>query len=94
VGPGHPGHHRARLTSPHRFIRPFLGVGILGGYTTFSTASVDVEQLALDGRPVLAASYLLGTVLAALAAVAVGTISTRAVGLGWRRWRARHPAGR
>jgi fluoride exporter len=22
---------------PHRLVRPFLGVGLLGGYTTFST---------------------------------------------------------
>src|SRR4051794_36820236 len=38
------------LTSPHRLVRPFLGVGVLGGYTTFSTAMVDVQQLALAGR--------------------------------------------
>ena len=25
------------LTSAHRLVRPFVGVGVLGGYTTFST---------------------------------------------------------
>ena len=82
------------LTSPHRLIRPFLGVGVLGGYTTFSTASVEVDQLARHGRPALAVGYLVGTFLAALAAVALGTASTRAAGIGWMRWRARHTAGR
>ncbi|MEP6599861.1 MAG: CrcB family protein, partial [Actinomycetota bacterium] len=33
------------LTSPHRLARPFLGTGVLGGYTTFSTFSVDVVTL-------------------------------------------------
>jgi CrcB protein len=29
----------------HRLVRPFLGVGVLGGYTTFSTYTVDIERL-------------------------------------------------
>ena len=31
--------------SPHRYARPFLGVGVLGGYTTFSTFAVDAVRL-------------------------------------------------
>jgi CrcB protein len=65
------------LTSPHRLVRPFLGVGILGGYTTFSTAMVDVQQLALAGRGGLALGYLAVTVLAALAATFLGAMLTR-----------------
>jgi len=45
----------------HRLLRPFLGTGVLGGYTTFSTYTVDVQQL----------------VAAALAAVYVGIALTR-----------------
>ena len=65
------------LTSPHRLVRPFLGVGILGGYTTFSTAMVHVQQLALAGRGGLALGYLAVTVLAALAATFLGAMLTR-----------------
>jgi CrcB protein len=67
------------LTSPHRLVRPFLGVGILGGYTTFSTAMVDVQQLALAGRGGLALGYLAVTVVAALAATFLGAMLTRVV---------------
>src|SRR3954469_4854601 len=34
----------ARFWPHHRLIRPFFGVGMLGGYTTFSTSVVDVQQ--------------------------------------------------
>jgi CrcB protein len=76
------------LTSPHRLVRPFLGVGVLGGYTTFSTATVEVQQLALHGREALALGYLLGTVLAALVAATAGMIMARAMGGLWVRRRA------
>jgi fluoride exporter len=82
------------LTAAHRLVRPFLGVGVLGGYTTFSTATVEVQQLAQHGRAALALGYLLATVVAALVAVALGTAATRAVGTGWVRRRARRAAGR
>ena len=76
------------LTAPHRLVRPFLGVGVLGGYTTFSTATVEVQQLALNGRAGLALGYLLGTVLAALVAATAGMTMTRAIGAVWVRRRA------
>jgi CrcB protein len=60
------------LTSPHRLVRPFLGVGVLGGYTTFSTYSVDIQQMLAASRPGLALTYLVLTPLAALAAVWAG----------------------
>jgi len=73
------------LTSPHRLLRPFLGVGVLGGFTTFSTAMVDVLGLLRAGHPALALAYLLGTALAALAAVTVGAVAMRAVAAGYVR---------
>jgi CrcB protein len=75
------------LTSPHRLVRPFLGVGILGGYTTFSTAMVDVQQMALAGRGGLALGYLAATVVAALIAAFLGMTLARATAAGWLRWR-------
>jgi CrcB protein len=66
------------LTSPHRLVRPFLGVGVLGGYTTFSTAMVDVQQLALAGRTGVALGYLLATLAAAVLATFTGAALSRA----------------
>jgi CrcB protein len=82
------------LTSPHRLIRPFLGVGILGGYTTFSTAMADVHQLALAGREGLALGYLWATVGAALVATFLGVTLARMTAAAWvrrRRDREQHP---
>jgi CrcB protein len=75
----------AELTAPHRLVRPFLGVGVLGGFTTFSTAMVDVDQLFLADRPVLAGVYLVGTAVAALAAVTTGTLVMRVLAVAWAR---------
>jgi CrcB protein len=75
------------LTSPHRLLRPFLGVGVLGGFTTFSTALVEVAELIRDGRPGPALLYLVGTALAALLAAALGVAVVRGAGAGWRRRR-------
>lgn len=75
------------VTSPHRLVRPFLGVGVLGGFTTFSTAMVDVHQLVLTGSPGLAMAYLLGTAAGALFAVALGSMGLRAAAAGWNRLR-------
>lgn len=56
----------------HALVRPFLGVGILGGYTTFSTYIVDIQRALEAGAPRTALAYLAGTVVAALAAVYAG----------------------
>jgi fluoride exporter len=66
-----------RLRRPHRLARPFLGVGVLGGFTTFSTAMGDVPGLLTAGRPGLALLYLAGTALSALAAAAAGLWAVR-----------------
>jgi fluoride exporter len=65
--------------TPHPLARPLLGVGVLGGYTTFSTYAVEVHALVLDDRAALAAAYLVGTVVAALVAVQVGVVAARAL---------------
>ena len=33
-----------------RYLRPFVAIGFLGGYTTFSTAMVESAVLAKDGH--------------------------------------------
>lgn len=49
-----------------------LGVGLLGGYTTFSTVSVDSVRLARRGRRDWAVVNLAGTLVAAVLAAAIG----------------------
>lgn len=61
----------------HRLLRPFLGVGVLGGFTTFSTYVVEAQQALAAGAPRLALAYLGGTLLAALVAVFAGSAATR-----------------
>lgn len=61
----------------HRLVRPFLGVGVLGGFTTFSTYAVQSHELVRSGHPVLAIAYLGGTVLSALLAVVAGVMLVR-----------------
>jgi CrcB protein len=63
---------------PRRFLRPFLAVGLIGGYTTFSTYAGGVMTLLTGGRLALADSYALTSVLAALAAVWCGMKTARA----------------
>jgi fluoride exporter len=59
--------------------RPFLGVGLLGGFTTYSTFAVEVVLLADAGAEVTAAVYVLVSVLGGVAAAAVGTLAGRSV---------------
>ncbi|SNR43178.1 CrcB protein [Haloechinothrix alba] len=67
----------AETVASHRLVRPFLGVGLLGGFTTFSTYTVDTAELVMAERAGTALAYLASTVLAALAAVVAGVLVTR-----------------
>ena len=58
--------------------RPFLAVGVLGGYTTYSAFAVEVVGLADAGAGVLAAGYVLASVLGGVLAVAAGALAVRA----------------
>ena len=51
---------------------PVVTVGLLGGYTTFSAASLETVSLAEDGRWGTALFYGLGTLLVCTAAALVG----------------------
>jgi CrcB protein len=62
----------------HPLLRPFVGVGVLGGFTTFSTCAVETTSLLRDGHPELALAYWAGTPIAALIAVGAGVTLTRA----------------
>ncbi|ALJ22128.1 fluoride efflux transporter CrcB [Microbacterium sp. No. 7] len=51
-----------------------LGVGLLGGYTTFSTVSVETVLLAQRGRRDWALLNVVGTLVVAVAAAALGVL--------------------
>jgi len=61
----------------HRLVRPFLGVGFLGGFTTFSTYAVEIHGLLRPGTVGVAFAYLAGTLVCAMLAVLAGVLATR-----------------
>ncbi|MFI5673504.1 fluoride efflux transporter CrcB [Streptomyces cellulosae] len=63
----------------HHLVRPFFGTGVLGGFTTFSTYTVDIQKLVDSGHPRTGLAYLAATLLAALTAVWLAAAATRSV---------------
>ncbi|GAA0360067.1 hypothetical protein GCM10009530_06710 [Microbispora corallina] len=81
--------------SGRRLLRPFLGVGVLGGYTTFSTYVVDIHQALAAGAAVTALAYLVATLAAALTAVWAGAaVTSFAVRAGRARAQSRRESHR
>jgi fluoride exporter len=60
-------------------MRAFLTVGILGGYTTFSTFSLDSALLLQKGEYALAAGYIGGSVVLSILALFAGLWIVRAL---------------
>ena len=59
--------------------RLFLGVGLLGGFTTFSAFSLEVFALVERGQWASGLGYALASVIGAVAALALGYAATRAL---------------
>lgn len=53
-------------------VSAIVGTGLLGGYSTFSTASVEAWRLVEEGRPLAAFGHGGGMLAACLAAAALG----------------------
>jgi fluoride exporter len=70
---------------PSRYARPFLAIGFLGAYTTFSTFMVEADLLVKDGAADVAVLYVAGSLVAGFVAVYLGIV----VG----RWRPRESGG-
>jgi fluoride exporter len=70
-----------RMGSP-QWLRLFLTTGVLGGYTTFSTFSLDSVLLWERGQYGWAATYIVVSVAASLAGVLLGAMLVRVVGEG------------
>jgi CrcB protein len=62
-----------RATPRAPLARPFLIVGLLGGWTTYSTLAVEATLLAKHGATAGFVTYLVATVVGGLALVVVGT---------------------
>jgi CrcB protein len=60
-------------------MRAFLTVGILGGYTTFSTFSLDSVLLIERGAYAQAASYVIGSAVLSILALFAGMSLVRAL---------------
>ncbi len=68
----------ARNAAPEGW-RLLIGVGVLGGFTTFSSFSLDVVTMAERGAPGLALGYVLVSVIGSIAALFAGLSAVRAV---------------
>ena len=57
--------------------RPLLGVGVLGGFTTYSAFAVEVVQAVERDAAFLAAGYVVASTAGGLLAVVVGALVVR-----------------
>lgn len=60
-------------------VAPLLMTGVLGGFTTFSAFSLDAVTLYERGQGDLALSYVMGSVVLSLIAIALGLFAARAI---------------
>lgn len=60
-------------------VRLLLGVGVLGGFTTFSAFSLDMMQMIERGQALTAIGYAAASVIGALAALALGMGMARSI---------------
>lgn len=58
---------------PTRYVRPFAAIGVLGGFTTFSTFMVEFDRLLGARRLLSSGLYLGGSLGAGLVAVTLGS---------------------
>lgn len=67
----------ARLSVPGENWRLLLAIGVLGGFTTFSSFSLDTANMLLRGDLVTAMGYVLVSVIGSIAALFLGLAIVR-----------------
>ncbi len=65
--------------SMHRYFVPFVFVGVLGSFTTFSTYALEGFTLLRGGQQLLGFSYMIGSNLGALLLVLIGYVASRSI---------------
>ena len=60
-----------------RFLRPLVAVGFCGGFTTFSTFAVEIDQRVRHGHTGIALAYLAASLLAGIGAALAGITLAR-----------------
>ena len=78
---GYAGTRLMERLPPTTYRRPFVGTGLCGGLTTFSTLQLEVVELGKDGHVALAATYLVVSIAAGLVALALSSGLVRRAGM-------------
>jgi fluoride exporter len=61
-------------------LRLFLGVGVLGGFTTFSAFSLETANMLMRGQSVAAAAYAVSSVAGSVLMLFLGLMLVRTLG--------------
>jgi CrcB protein len=65
------------VLAPTSLFRPLVGAGFCGALTTFASVVVDADRLVAHGHAGSAAAYLLLSIVAGIAAAALGLVAAR-----------------
>ncbi len=63
------------LAGTPSWTRPLIGIGVLGGFTTYSTVAVESVQMLAAGRALGAISYVVVSFVGGVAAVRLGHVA-------------------
>jgi CrcB protein len=69
----------ARLSEDGEALRLFLGVGVLGGFTTFSAFSLEAFNMLVRGEWTIAIAYAVSSVAGSILALILGVAMVRLV---------------